>query len=148
MSMCKVPSCVVGRGCLLWPVHFLVKTLLAFALLHSSFQGQIYSQSYGFSSSHVWMWELDHKEGWVPKNWCFQIVALENTLESPLDCKEILPVHPKGNQSLIFIGRTDVEAIAPVLWLPDAKCCLIRKDSYWVILKVAWEGLTEGGMVG
>ena len=70
------------------------------------------SQSYGFSSNHVWMWELDHKEGRVPKNWCFWPVVLEKTLESPLDCKEIQPVHPKGNQSWIFIGRTDANAEA------------------------------------
>ena len=73
------------------------------------------SQGYGFSSGHVWMWELDYKEGWVPKNWCFWTVVLEKTLESPLDCKEIHPVHPKGNQSWIFIGRTDAEAETLVL---------------------------------
>ena len=84
------------------------------------------SQSYDFSSSHVWMWELDHKEGWAPKNWCFWTVVLEKTLESPLDCKEIQPAYPKGNQSWIFIGRTDVEA--PILWSPDAKRQLIGKD--------------------
>ena len=82
------------------------------------------SQSYGFSSSHVWMWELDHKEGWALKNWCFWTVLLEKTLESPLDCKEIKPVNPKGNQSWIFIGRTDAEAEAPILcplmWTPDS----------------------------
>ena len=72
------------------------------------------SQSYGFSSSHVWMWELDHKEGWTPKNWCFWTVVLEKDLESPLDCKEIKPVHPKGDQSWIFTGRMDAEA--PILW--------------------------------
>ena len=69
-----------------------------------------YSQSYGFSSGHVWMWELDHKEGWVPKNWCFRIVVLEETLESPMDSKEVKPVHPKRNQPWIFTGRTDAEA--------------------------------------
>ena len=69
-----------------------------------------------FSSSHVWMWELDYKESWVPKNWWFWTVVLEKTLESPLDCKEIQPVHPKGNQSLLFIRRIDVEAEAPILW--------------------------------
>ena len=74
------------------------------------------SQGYGFSSSHVWMWVLDHKESWVPKNWCFWTVVLENTLESPLDCKEIQPVHPKGDQSWIFIGRTDAEAETTILW--------------------------------
>ena len=84
------------------------------------------SQSYGFSSGHVWMWELDHKEGWAPKNWCFWIVVLEKTLESPLDCKDIQPVNPKGNQSWIFIGTTDAEA--PVLRPPDAKSQLIGKD--------------------
>ena len=86
------------------------------------------SQGYGFSRSHVWMWELDHKEGWVPKNWCFWTVVLEKTLESPLDCKEIQPVIPKGSQSWIFIERTDAEAEAPILWPPDAKSQLTRKD--------------------
>ena len=74
------------------------------------------------------MWELDHKESWVPKNWCFWTVVLEKTLESPLDYKEIQPVHPKGHQSWIFIGRTHVEAEAPILWTPDAKNWLIWKD--------------------
>ena len=87
-----------------------------------------YSQSHGFSSSHVRMWELDHKEGWAPKNWCFLTVVLEKTLESPLDCKEIQPVHPKGDQSWVFIGRTDAEAETPILWPPDAKSWLIWKD--------------------
>ena len=86
------------------------------------------SQRYGFSSSHVWMWELDYKESWTPKNWCFWTVVLGKILESPLDCKEILPVHPKGNQSWVFIGRTDVEAETPILWPPDAKNWLIWKD--------------------
>ena len=85
-----------------------------------------YSQSYGFSSSHVRMWELDYKEGWMPKNWCFWTVVLEKTLESPLDCKEIQPVNLKGNQHWIFIGRTDAEA--PILWPPDAKSRVIGKD--------------------
>ena len=88
-----------------------------------------FSQSYGFSSSHVWMWELDHKESWVPKNWCFWTVVLEKTLENPLDCKEIKPINPKGNQSWIFTGRTDAEAEAPIIWPPDEKSQLIRKDS-------------------
>ena len=79
------------------------------------------SQRYGFSSGHVWMWELDHKESWAPKNWCLWTVVLEKTLESPLDCKEIQPVNPKGNQSWIFIGRTDAEAETSILWPPDAK---------------------------
>ena len=86
------------------------------------------SQCYGFSSSHVWMWQLNHKEGWMLKNWCFWTMVLEKTLESPLDCKETQPVHPKGDQSWVFIGRTDVEAETPVLWPPDAKSWLIWKD--------------------
>ena len=86
------------------------------------------SQSYGFSSSYVWMWELDYKESWALKNWCFWTVVLEKTLESPLDCKEIQPVHPKGDQSWVFVGRTDVEAETPVLWPPDVKSWLIWKD--------------------
>ena len=80
-----------------------------------------YSQSYGFSSSHVWMWELEYKESWVPKNWCFWTVVLEKTLESPLDCKEIQPVNSKGNQSWIAIGRTDAEAETPILWSTNTK---------------------------
>ena len=89
----------------------------------------LYSQSSGFSSSRAWTWELDYKESWAPKNWCFWTggkKALEKTLERPLDCKEIQPVHPKGNQPWIFIGRTDAEA--PILWPPDAKNWLIGKD--------------------
>ena len=86
------------------------------------------SQSFGFSSSHVWMWELDYEESWMPKNWCFWTVVLEKTLESPLDCKEIQPVHPKGNQSWKFIGRTDDEAEIPIVWPPDVKNWLIWKD--------------------
>ena len=86
------------------------------------------SQSYGFSSSHVQMWELDHKESWALKNWYFWTVVLEKTLESPLDCKEIQPVHPKGNQSWIFSGRTDAEAETLILWSPDVKNWLLGKD--------------------
>ena len=86
------------------------------------------SQGYGFSGSHVWIWELDYKESWAPKNCCFWRVVLEKTLENPLDCKEIQPVHPKGNQSWIFIGRTYVEAETPIIWPPDAKNWLIWKD--------------------
>ena len=87
----------------------------------------LYSQSYGFSSSHVWMWELGHKEGWVWKNWWFCIVVLK-TLESPLDSKEIKPANPKGYQPWIFIGKTDAETETPVLWPPGAKNRLIGKD--------------------
>ena len=84
-----------------------------------------YNQSYGFSSSHVWTWELDHKRGSALKNWCFQIVVLESTIESSFDSKEIKPVNSKGNQLWIFIGRTDAEL--PILWPPDAKIQLIEK---------------------
>ena len=87
-----------------------------------------YSQSYDFSSSHVWVWELDYKESWASKNWCFWNVVLEKTLGSPLDSKEIKPVNPKGNQPWIFIGRTGAEAEAPVLWPPDVKSQLIGKE--------------------
>ena len=88
----------------------------------------LFSQSYGFPSHHVWIWELDHKESWALKDWCFWAVVLEKTLESPLDCKEIKPVNPKGNQSWIFIGRTDAEAETPILWPPNAKNCLTGKE--------------------
>ena len=86
------------------------------------------SQSYGFSSSHVWMWELDYKELWAPKKWCFWTVVLEKTLESPLECKEIQAVHPKVDQSWLFLGRTDIEAETPILWPLDAKNWLIGKN--------------------
>ena len=106
----------------------------------------LYSQSCGFSSGHVWMLELGHKEGWLPKNWCFWIVVLEQSLKSPLDCKEINLVNPKGNQSWIFIGRTDAEA--PIVWTPDAKSPLIGKDpdagTDWLQEE---KGTTEDGMV-
>ena len=85
-------------------------------------------QSYSFSSSHVQIWELDCEEIWAPKNWCFWTVVLEKTLESPLDCREIQPVHPKGHQSWVFIGRTDAEAETPILWPPHVKSWLIIKD--------------------
>ena len=106
------------------------------------------SQGYGFSSGHVWMWELDYKESWALKNWCFWTVVLEKTLKSPLECKEILPVHLKGDQSWVFIGRTDVEAETPILWPPHAKSWLIGKDpdagKDWRQEK----GTTEDEMVG
>ena len=95
-----------------------------------------YSQNYGFSNSHVWIWEVEHKEGWALKNWCFQIMVLEKTFESPLDCKEIKPVNPKGNQPWIFIGRTDAEA--PTLGLPSL---WQRADS---LEKTLMLGKTEG----
>ena len=104
---------------------------------------------YDFSSSYVWMWELDHKESWELKNWCYWTVVLEKTLESPLDCKEIQQVHPKGNQSWIFNGRTDVDPEIPILWLPDVKSWLIGKDpdagKDWGQKE---KGTTEDEMVG
>ena len=87
----------------------------------------LYSQICVFSSSHVWMWKLDHKEGWALRNWCFRTLVLEKTLESPLDCKEIKLVNPKGNKPWIFIGRTDAKAEAPILWPADVKSLLIGK---------------------
>ena len=108
-----------------------------------------YSQSYCLSSSYVQMWDLDNKEGWAPKNWCFLTVVLEKTLESPLDCKEIKPVDPKGNQSWIFIGRTDAEAETPILWPPDAKNWLTGKDpdagKDW---RQEEKGMAEDEMIG
>ena len=109
----------------------------------------LYRKNYGFSSSHAWMWYLDHKEGWAPKNACFWTVVLEKTLESPLDCKEIQPVHPKGNYTWMFIGRTDVEAETPIFWPPDAKSWLTGKDpdagEDWGQEE---KGMTEDEMVG
>ena len=101
------------------------------------------------SSNYVWIWELDHKEGWMLKNWCFWTVVLEKTLESPLDCKGLQPVHPKGNQSWIFIGRTDAEAETPILWLHDVKNWLIGKDPD-AGKDLRWEekGTTEDEIVG
>ena len=102
-----------------------------------------------FSSGHVWMWELDYKESWVLKNWWFWMVVLEKTLESPLDCKEIQSVHPKGEQSWVFIGRTDAEAETPIFWPPDAKSWLIRKDcdvgKDW---RQEEKGTTDNEMIG
>ena len=106
------------------------------------------SQSYGFSSSHVWIWELHYKESWTLKNWCLWIVVLEKTLKSPLDSKEIQPVHPKGNKSWLLIGRTDAEAETPILWPSDVKNWLIWKDpdagKDW---KQEEKGTTEDEMV-
>ena len=107
------------------------------------------SQGYGFSISHEWMWELDYKESWAPKKWCFWTVVLEKTRENPLDNKEIQIVHPKGHQSWIFIGRTDAKAETPIFWPPDAKNWLIWKDpdagEDW---RLEEKGMTEDEMVG
>ena len=101
------------------------------------------SQGYGFSSGHVWMWELDYKESWAPKNWCFWTVVLEKTLENPLNCKEIQPVHSKGDQPWDFFRRTDANAETPVLWPPHAKNCLIGKWC-WERLRAGLEGDDRG----
>ena len=115
----------------------------------SSLKMAVYLNKHSFSSGHEWVWELDYKESWAPKNWCFWTVVLEKTLESLLDCKEIQPVHPKGDQSWVFIGRTDVEAETPVLWPPDVKSWLIWKDPD---VGKDWgqgeKGLTEDEMIG
>ena len=125
------------------PRQHIKKQRCYFANKHAS------SQGCGFSSNHVWMWELDYKESWAPKDWCFWTVVLEKTLESPLDCKEIQPVHHKGNQSWIFIGRTDAEAEAPILWPPDVKSWLIWKGpdagKDW---RREEKGMTEDEMAG
>ena len=108
-----------------------------------------HSQSYGFTSSHARMWDLDNKKGWVLKNWCLRTVVLEKTLENPLNSKDIKPVNPKGNQLWIFIERTDAEAEAPILWPPDVKSRLIGKDSEagkdW---RQEEKGMTEDEVVG
>ena len=112
------------------------------------------SQSYGFSCSHVWMWGLYHKESWAPKNWCFWTVMLEKTLESPWNCKEIQPVHPKGNQSWIYIGRTDVEAETSTLWNFNTLVTWCEELTHWKRpwcwerLKAGGEGTTEDETVG
>ena len=102
------------------------------------------SQSYGFSSSHVWMWELDHEESWALKNWCFWTVVLEKTLERPLDCKEIKPINPKGNQFWIVIGRTDAEDETPILWPPDVKNWHLKRPWCWESLRAGGEGDDRG----
>ena len=103
-----------------------------------------HSQSYGFSSSHVQIWKLDRKEGWMPKNWCFQIVVPEKILESPLN-RKIKPVNPKGNQPWIFIGRTDVEAETPILWPCDGKSWFTGKESFLFLFPWCWERLRAKG---
>ena len=134
-------------------ISHLLSLLQSITLLASSLSASPCMQLlYGFSSSQAWMWELDHKESWVSsiqKNWCFWTVVLEKMLESPLDCKEIQPVHPKGNQSWIFIGRTDAKAETPILWPPDAKNWLTGKGpdagKDW---RQEEKGTTEDKMVG
>ena len=106
---------------------------LATAVLGGNYKG-LSSQSYGVSRTHIWMWALDSKKGWAPENWWLWTVVLEKTLRSPLDSKEIKPVHPKGNQPWLFIGRTDAEAEAPILWAPDAE----RQEE---------KGVTEDGII-
>ena len=106
-------------------------------------------QGYGCSGGHMWMWESDSEESWMPKNWCFWTVVLEKTLESPLDCKEIQPVHPEGDQYCVFTGRTDAEAKTPIPWAPHAKSWLIGK---YPDAGRGWEreekGTTEAEMAG
>ena len=124
------------KGHLLFGRKTMPKQYIKDQIHHFANKG-LYSQSYGFSRSHVWMWELEHKEGWMPKNWCFWTMVLEKTLESPLDCKEIKPVDSKSNQSWIFIRRTDVEAEAPIVWPPDV--------TRWLVLgKTLMLGKIEG----
>ena len=116
---------------------------------HSFANKGLSSQGYGFSSSHVWFWELDRKEGGALQKWCFQAVVLEKTLESPLNCKEIKLVNPKGNQPWIVIWRTEAEAETPILWPPDVKSRLIRKDpDAWKDWRQEEKGMTEDEVVG
>ena len=135
--------------CSFWMVHYSQdghrETCIMKGLWRYTFVDEgPYSQSNDLSSSQVWIWELDHKEGWGPKNWFFQSVVLEKTLESPLDSKEIKPVLPKGNQCWIFIGRTDAEDEAPIIWPPDMNSWLIGKDWCWVRLRAGGEGDDRG----
>ena len=151
-------NCLPWPICLGWPyMAWLIVSLKSYDKPRKHIKTQrhyfankgLSSQSYGFSSSDVWMWELDHNEGWAPKNWCFWTEVLDKTLESPLDCKEIQPVYPKGNQSWIFIGRTDAEAEAPIVWLPYANIWFTGKDldagKDW---RQEEKGTTEDEMVG
>ena len=128
------------RSCLIFPRYFVVTRWKSRDI---TLPTKVCSQNYGFSSSHVWMSELDYKESWASKNWSFRTVVLEKTLESPLDCKEIQPVHPKGNQSWIFTGRTDAEAETPILWPPDVNNWPIGKDpdagKHWGWRRGAWQ---------
>ena len=106
------------------------------------------SQGHGFPGSHIWIWELDYKDSWAPKNWCFWTVMLEKTLESPLDCKETQPVHPKGDQSWVFFERTNAKAETPILWSPEPKSWLIWKDPDARKIWRQEKGTTEDEMVG
>ena len=133
-----------------WPAFYLAQPRQHIKKQRHYFANKnLSSHSYGFSSSHVWMWELDHQEGWALKNWCFQTVVSEKTLESSLDCKNIKSVNHKGNQPWIFIGRTGAEAETPILWPPDAKSRLTGKDpdaeKDWGQEK---KGMTEDEVVG
>ena len=125
------------------PRHSVYKALYMEYIYHFTHKVP-YSQSFGFSSSHVWMWELDHKESWAPKNWCFWTVVLEKTLESPLVCKEIKLVHPKGNQFWIFIGTTDAEAEAPILCTWCEEPTHWKRPWSWERLKPGEEGVDRG----
>ena len=125
------------------------------AVFHYFFMAEYYfankgpsGQGYGFSSGHVWMWELDCEASWVPKNWCFWAMMLEKTLESPLDCKEIQPVYPKGDQSWVFTGRTDAEAETPVLWPPHVRSWPWKRPWCWEGLGTGGEWATENEMAG
>ena len=115
---------------------------LLFMLKHIQKYKILFSIGYGFSCGHVWMWELDCEEGWAPKNWCFWTVVLEKTLESPLDCKEIQPVHSKGDQSWVFIARTDAEAETPVLWPPHVGGIGGRRKRGWQRMR-RLDGVTD-----
>ena len=132
-------TCIEGFGCRVANFWCLIPTSIfrTLDLIFSLFLYLSISLYYGFSCGYVWMRELDCEEGWVLKNWCFWSVVLEKILESPLDCKEIQLVHPKGDQSWVFIGRTDAKAETPILWPPDAKG--------WLIWKTLMLGKIEGG---
>ena len=130
-------------------IHYQNTYILLFIILRDFANKGLSRQGYGFSCGHVWMWEWDREESWAPKNWCFWTVVLEKTLESPLDCKEIQPVHSKGDQSWVFIGKMDTKAETPILWPLHMKSWLIGKDPD---AGRDWEqeekGMTEDGMAG